>query len=324
MAEHGPRTHLEELQFVQRVAGILRRTRADDHLTRITVREAVYALGASGARVARFDRFKRSLTPAERAGRMPDLPPETLLAFIDNRRPRIPPEYLLAPIRLGRRPIGVLAINRETPPFRGGSGRFLARLARALSDELLRREEDHLHAAFEREARKTLEGARPKDLLYRLLHDLRARLRYDHGARVLRLGRTRLTVVAEQVAHRAGVGRSIGRSVPLDDALRRFLEKPATRALAAGARRRGRAAALAALREPEAPEARLLVLRSLHHGKKPAGLLEVAASGGSPDAIDEWDRRVIETLAPLFAAALARSKPGERAARAQRRAPAGR
>jgi len=136
-------------------------------------------------------------------------------AFIALERPEIPPRTLLAPIVVGGRAIGVLAIARKEGAFAEGAGRFLVEVGHKVAHEVELREERRLNRVVDQIKDRTVRDLRPKDLFYQVLHGLRSLTRYDHSSALLIAEDegARLVLHAEQIAWEKQKSRRIGRKV---------------------------------------------------------------------------------------------------------------
>jgi two-component system NtrC family sensor kinase len=151
----------------------------------------------------------------------------TLNAFIDLERPAIPPTDILAPLVVGERAAGVLALRRSGG-FHAGAGRFLARIGRKVAHEAGLREEHRVQRAVDQIKERTLRDLRPQDLFYQVLHGLRTLTRYDHSSALLiaEEDEAHLVLHAEQVAWTKGKSRRIGKRVRVPRELRAPLHRP--------------------------------------------------------------------------------------------------
>jgi len=151
----------------------------------------------------------------------------TLHAFIDLERPDIPPTDILAPLVVGERAAGLIALRRAGG-FPAGAGRFLVRVGHKLAHEASLREERRVQRAVDQIKERTLRDLRPQDLFYQVLHGLRTLTRYDHSSALLiaEEGEAHLVLHAEQVAWTKGKSRRIGKRVRVPQELRGALHRP--------------------------------------------------------------------------------------------------
>jgi signal transduction histidine kinase len=203
-------------------------------------------------------------------------------AFLDLERPDFPENEIMAPLMIGGRAEGVVALRRAAGAFPEGTGRWLARLCRKLAREAELREERRVNRVVDQIKDKTVRELRPKDLFYQVLHGLRALTRYDHSSAMLiaEEDASRLVLHAEQIAWAKRKSERIGRRIKVPPDLRAILQRatairtasfPSARDRAAGSRGTAGAAATArggAGAPDQDPVARLL--RWNAKGKAPA------------------------------------------------------
>jgi two-component system NtrC family sensor kinase len=151
----------------------------------------------------------------------------TLNAFIDLERPALPATDILAPLVVGERAAGVVALRREGG-FAPGAGRFLVRVGRKISHEAGLREERRVQRAVDQIKERTLRALRPQDLFYQILHGFRTLTRYDHSSALLiaEEDEGHLVLHAEQVAWTKGKSRRIGKRIRVPRELRAGLHRP--------------------------------------------------------------------------------------------------
>src|SRR5262249_18203520 len=145
----------------------------------------------------------------------------------DLERPAIPPTDILAPLVVGERAAGLVALRRAGG-FPTGAGRFLARIGRKVAHEAGLREERRVQRAVDQIKERTLRDLRPQDLFYQVLHGLRTLTRYDHSSALLiaEEDEGHLVLHAEQVAGTKGKSRRIGKRVRVPRELRGALHRP--------------------------------------------------------------------------------------------------
>jgi signal transduction histidine kinase len=217
-------------------------------------------------------------------------------AFLDLDRPDLPDNEIMAPILIGGRAAGVMAVRRSGGGFSPGAGRWLARLCRKVAHEAALREEGRLNRIVDRIKDETVQELRPKDLFYRLLHGLKSLTRYDHSSALLIAEESgaRLVLHAEQIAWAKEKSQRIGRRIKVPEDLRAaLLRSTAIRVVAFDAGRGKKGAAgpppdkdLADLRrlgrllrwggEGQEPAEGTLLLAPLHHDHQLLGLLKIA------------------------------------------------
>ena len=146
----------------------------------------------------------------------------TASAFLDLRHPELPPNEIMAPILIGGRAAGLMALRRRKESFEPGEGRFLARLCRKVAHEAALREERRVNRVVDQIKDKTVRELRPQDLFYQILHGLRALTRYDHSSAILiaEEDAARLVLHAEQIAWAKGKSDRISRKIRVPPDLR--------------------------------------------------------------------------------------------------------
>lgn len=151
----------------------------------------------------------------------------TIRAFLDLQRPELPKTDIMAPIVIGQKAAGLLALRRSKGPFPDGAGRFLARVCRTLAREAALREERRTARVVDQIKERTVRELRPKDLFYQILHGLRTLTRYDHSSALLIAEEdgARLVLHAEQIAWTKAKSRRIGRKVRVPNDLRGALRR---------------------------------------------------------------------------------------------------
>ncbi len=240
-------------------------------------------------------------------------------AFVAQRRPSLPPTVIFAPLALGGRTVGVIALRRERP-FARGDGRFLTRIAHRLGAELDRREEQRVIAVLERISAKIVQELRPNDLVYQLLHGLRALLRYNHSSALFMPSEVPDTLVlrAEQIAWTKGKSVEIGRTVALDGLLRGLggRDGGSVQALARGGegwhgvQPWGTLAARFAASTDNGPPERSMLLLPLPYKGRILGVLKV--SSADDGVFGEREQRLAARLLPFAVAALAHAEAANR------------
>jgi hypothetical protein len=141
---------------------------------------------------------------------------QTLLDFFHNRKPELPEQVIMAPVRVGRRVVGVLALERPSG-FHKGAGKEVTEVLKVLGRWIGYRRDLAEQSAECGISRAILSCVRAKDVTYRILHQLRRFIDYDHGATVLGVanglsGR----VLARQVAWTKGRSGLVGSAVSLE------------------------------------------------------------------------------------------------------------
>ena len=148
-------------------------------------------------------------------------------AFLDLKHPELPRNEIMAPILIGGRAAGVMALRRRKGTFEPGEGRFLARLCRKVAHEAALREERRVNHVVDQIKDKTVRELRPKDLFYQILHGLRTLTRYDHSSAILiaEEDAARLVLHAAQIAWAKRKSDRIGRKIRVPRELRGPLQR---------------------------------------------------------------------------------------------------
>lgn len=138
---------------------------------------------------------------------------QTLLDFFHNRKPELALNTIMAPVRVGGQVVGVLALER-VGGFRKGVGREATEILKVLGYWAGCRRDLAEHLAECAVGKAILAHVRPKDITYRILHQLRRFMDYDHGSTVLCItGEVTGRVLARQVAWTKGRSDLVGRTV---------------------------------------------------------------------------------------------------------------
>jgi len=247
----------------------------------------------------------------------------TVSAFLDLQRPALAPNEIMAPIVIGGRAAGVVALHRNQGPFEPGAGRRLARLCRKVAHEAALREERRVNRVIDQIKDKTVRELRPKDLFYQVLHGLRTLTRYDHSSALLiaEEDAARLVLHAEQIAWDKRKSDRIGRKIKVPQELRAHLRRSASiRWVSFAKAKKGGRGANASGREeaPNETEAVARLLRwgargdeppegailwaPLHHEGDLLGVLKIAARrpGALGAAEAGWVERVVRHVASVI------------------------
>jgi hypothetical protein len=224
--------------------------------------------------------------------------PEILLAFYRNEKPQLEPDTIMAPVRAGRRIIGVLALGKDGP-FPEGAGKEATEMLKVTGAWVgLRR------LLAKREAECAISGAilgglNPKDAAYRVFHQLRRFIDYDHGALLVRkLDESRGEIAARQVAWTKGKSDIVGSAVELGW---EALPEPPVVILNRDTSRLWRD--LSRIREEAAPPIESMVVASLAGREVCSGLVQI--SSGRSGFFAESDVRMLSGFLPMLAWCLA-------------------
>ncbi len=140
---------------------------------------------------------------------------DTLLAFFHNRKPDLDANTIMAPVRVGTRVVGVLALG-GAKAFRRGAGREATEILKYVGQWTGCRKELAVGRAECAVGKAVLGHVKPKDVIYRVLHQLRRLIAYDHGATVVgALDGGGGRVIARQVAWTRGRSDLVGGTVSI-------------------------------------------------------------------------------------------------------------
>lgn len=140
---------------------------------------------------------------------------DTLLAFFHNRKPDLDANTVMAPVRAGNRVVGVLALGRGRG-FPMGAGRKATEILKVVGEWTACRRELAVERAGCAIGKAALGHVKPKDVAYRILHQLRRFIDYDHGATVLgSVDEATGRVLARQVAWTKGRSDLVGETVSI-------------------------------------------------------------------------------------------------------------
>lgn len=140
-----------------------------------------------------------------------DIP--TLLSFYRNLKPALPADTIMAPVRQGDEVIGVMVLRRKAE-FPRGAGRTATEALKIIGSVLAERRHTAAASAEAMIARAVVRDLAWKDVAYRILHQLRRFIDYDHSATLwLRMGKEEGRMVASQVAWTKGKSNAVGLKV---------------------------------------------------------------------------------------------------------------
>jgi signal transduction histidine kinase len=290
------------------------------------VRRAADLLGAESGGVWLHDRVSDRMQQLAAFGpeRISDAAPLGIdqrmpRAVLRGHRPTPPASVLAVPLPSGGRVRGAILLSRPARPFERSEERFLAKAAARVGEEIRQREELRLRDVRARIEGKLLEDLRPENVVYRILHGLKALLRYDHSSAVWLLDESReaLMLTAEQIAWKKAKSARIGCQVPVSPAavvslargeaatLFRFREGVAQEPAPEAARALLQLATCTGYSD-SAPQEGAVLLAPLRYRSRPIGLLKITSQ--RPSAFDERDLEVVRAFSVPSASALHRSQ----------------
>ena len=220
-------TAIERARFLLQTGELLERIDDPVKLLKTALAQVARFFGAASGAIVLRDPVSGALRAHRWGGDGAVWDDATLNAFIDLERPAIPATDILAPLVVGERAAGLVALRREGG-FAPGAGRFLVRVGRKISHEAGLREERRVQRAVDQIKERTLRALRPQDLFYQILHGLRTLTRYDHSSALLiaEEDEGHLVLHAEQVAWTKGKSRRIGKRIRVPHELRAGLHRP--------------------------------------------------------------------------------------------------
>ncbi|HET8948129.1 MAG TPA: ATP-binding protein, partial [Candidatus Polarisedimenticolia bacterium] len=220
-------TAIERARFLLQTGELLERIDDPVKLLKTALAQVARFFGAASGAIVLRDPVSGALRAHRWGGDGAVWDDATLNAFIDLERPAIPATDILAPLVVGERAAGLVALRREGG-FAPGAGRFLVRVGRKIAHEAGLREEWRVQRAVDQIKERTLRALRPQDLFYQILHGLRTLTRYDHSSALLiaEEDEGHLVLHAEQVAWTKGKSRRIGKRIRVPRELRAGLHRP--------------------------------------------------------------------------------------------------
>jgi hypothetical protein len=220
---------------------------------------------------------------------------ETLRAFFHYRKPELDDNTIMAPVRAGHRVIGVLALARERP-FERGVGREATEALKVVGSWVGCQREIAGQRAECAVAKAALAGIKPKDLAYRILHQVRRFIDYNHGAAIIGIPEDGMgRILARQVAWGKGKSDLVGRTLPIEWKDVPAGKNPAILVPGAGPLWD----ALCALREEGSPPKQSIMICRLAGRGEDVGLVEVSSS--VPGFFIEYDIGVLARYRPYLA-----------------------
>lgn len=213
-----------------------------------------------------------------------------LVAFFHNQKPQLPEQIVMAPLRRGRMVAGVVALARKRG-FQKGVGRIATEFLKITGCFLGMAEESRIQKMCFRLNQAISSGVNPKDVIYRIMHDLRKLIDYDHGATLLlRKDSFSGVVVARQVGWKKGKSEIVGRMIKIDwsdwfrevrviDEDQRLIES------------------VTDLCEKDGPLKKQSIVGFILDDDEPMGLFEIGSS--QSDFFVDKDLRIVERFLPI-------------------------
>jgi hypothetical protein len=228
-----------------------------------------------------------------------------LLSFYRNLKPALPADTIMAPVRRGNEVIGVMVLRRQGE-FPRGAGRIATEALKIVGGVLAERRRTALAYAENGISGAILRGLPWKDVTYRVFHQLRRFIDYDHSATLwLRTGEREGTVVARQVAWTKGKSRNVGLTAGLPWEAIGELSSPAVLGESGSVNGRQAWEPLRSHVEDGAPPKRSALVGRLTAGEALAGCVEIA--GSRPNFFLDKDITVLSRFLPHLSWCLAQS-----------------
>jgi len=200
----------------QVLAGLMKQTarvRQDRKVWGLSLDALASHYDASAGTVLLYRRREGDLCKVRSVGEPEPWNDRLLLDFFHNRKPELATTVIMAPVREGDRVVGVLALRRDDP-FRKGAGREMTEVLKVLGRWIGCRRDLVIRNAECATGNAILGHVGPRDVVYRVLHQFRRFMDYDHGSTVLGFteeGTAR--VLARQVAWTGGKSSVVGRTI---------------------------------------------------------------------------------------------------------------
>jgi GAF domain len=219
----------------------------------------------------------------------------TIARFFRNEKPVLDASVVMAPVRVAKEVVGVLALERDDG-LAPGAGKSATEIVKIVGGILAGRKRVAELEAEASVAQAITAGVDAKDVAYRVLHQLRRFIDYDHGATLIqRTADAAGRVIARQVAWSKGRSSIVGSSVDIP-----WADLPREPVIVA----RPQMTAelwdwLPALREAGAPEKGSGLVALIASRRGCLGLIELAAS--REDFFRESDIGIVEEYVPHLA-----------------------
>jgi hypothetical protein len=284
----------EASQVVARIAREIAGVREERKAFALILRSLVSLLGCRGGALFFHSRATDSLHKVKALGQAKDWDMETVVCFFRNQKPELGPDTIMAPVRAGDDVVGVVVLSSDGG-FKRGAGKVATEILRTVGRLIGSRREIALLEAESAIARAILRGVAPKDVAYRIFHELRRFIDYDHGATLVeRLDSDTGRVAARQVAWTKGKSDIVGMTVPFP-----WPDLPSEpRSLGADHTLRELARLLGSLKEGGAPHKSAILVGPLFVEGHRAGCVEV--SSRRPNFFLDKDTHILTRFLPYL------------------------
>lgn len=258
-------------------------------LLRLVLRSIHTCFDCDASAIFLWKRSKSTLTKICGIGEH-DWDIETLVAFFHNKKPELPHQIVMAPLRRGEVVVGVLGLVKNRG-FERGVGKIATEFLKITGCLFSIAAESRAQWMGFRLNQAICNGVNPKDVIYRIMHDLRKLIDYDHGATlVLRESPFSGRVVARQVGWKKGKSEIVGKVIDIDwsDCFR------GVRLIAQDDRHIG---FVRHLSEESAPLKKQSIIGFIWDVDEPIGLLEIGSSRF--DFFVDNDLKIVERFLPI-------------------------
>ena len=179
----------------------------------IILRTVTRALECDAGTIFLYRRARAGLHKAKSVSRDETWDTGVVKRFFLNEKPGLPEDVVMAPVRVGKHVVGVLAL-RKSGGFDRGAGRVATEVLKTAGSVLGWRRQIAFAAAMDSVAQAALRGVAAKDVVYRVFHQLRRFIDYDHGGTLVEhtgVGTGR--ILARQMAWAKGRSDIVGKHV---------------------------------------------------------------------------------------------------------------
>ena len=289
----------------QVLAGLMKRAagvRQDRKIWGLSLDAFAAHYDASAGTVLLYRRREDDLHKVRSVGKPEPWNQRLLLDFFHNRKPELAATLVMAPVREGDRVVGVLALRRDDP-FRRGAGREMTEVLKVLGRWIGCRRDLTIRSAECAIGRAILGNVGARDVTYRILHQFRRFIDYNHGSSVLGfVGGETARVLARQVAWTDGKSDLVGETIAIDSG--DIPPGPGGSILTEGFARLWDT--LEALREEGSPPKKSIMVGRLVDDEGEVGLVEVSST--TPCFFMDSDLGILSRFLPYLAWCVRRLK----------------
>jgi hypothetical protein len=288
------RLPVEASEIVSRLAKEIPDVREERKAFALILGGLASLLGCSKGTLFLYRRASATLYKVRSLGEAQSWDMDTVMRFYRNEKPELKEDTIMAPVRVGDRVVGVVALARDAG-FERGAGKISTEILRIVGKMLGSRRRLALLEAESAIAGAMVKPVAAKDVVYRIFHVLRRFVDYDHGATLLkRVDENTGHVVARQVAWAGGKSDIVGETVPFPwQALPPDAEAFVVSDSAAMIRE-----ALLPVREEVSPPKLSIMVGPLVDGGDHVGCIEVSSTRA--DFFVDKDARILSRFLPYL------------------------